>query len=615
MPSIVQRPTTTRSSSTSRWPWPRASGCAGRPRTDHLDEFAELARAAGARIVGTLETRREQPAPRYFVGTGKADELKALVSEREARLVIFDHDLSPAQERNLEAHLEARVLSRTGLILDIFAQRARTHEGKLQVELAQLEHMAARLVRGWSHLDREKGGIGLRGAGEKQLELDQRLLQGRISQIRKRLDTVRRTRAQSRRARQRAELPLIAVVGYTNAGKSTLFNAVAESGVFAADQVFATLDPTLRRIDVPGLGPAVLADTVGFVRRLPHKLVEAFKATLEEVVEADLLLHVLDASDPAMDDKRAAVSTVLEEIDALTVPTIELLNKIDATDDPTDAAGAWQGQEGPLQVHHLPAMDTVSIYWSRRSPRFSAHRFALRFASARRSRMRARCYEQGQVVERAARMAARWICICLATPPSVLRGRGCAGFVRNIRACCEPSPFRGCCRVSTFSLRVVDMGLLRLIRAAPNAAAHKHSLLLINQAGVPFRSGSRHSSPRTEKHMAWNEPGGGRNNDPWGDRKDDPWGRGGNDKGPPDMDEAFRSMQEQLARIFGGKSGSGGGASGAGGPSAQLVAVLAGLAVVAYLVSGFYTLDEQERGVIFRFGAVEQQIAAGSARR
>lgn len=305
-----------------------------REATDDVDEFAELARAAGAEIVGWMRARRHQPSARYFLGSGKAEELHDAVVETEAELVIFDHDLTPAQERNLEKLLEARVLSRTGLILDIFAQRARTHEGKLQVELAQLEHMSARLVRGWTHLDREKGGIGLRGAGEKQLELDQRLLQTRITQIQKRLDTVRKRRAQSRRSRQRADVPLIALVGYTNTGKSTLFNALSSAGVMAADQLFATLDPTLRRIEVPGLGGVVIADTVGFVRDLPHKLVESFKATLEEVVEADLLIHVLDASDPAMDDKRADVHEVLDEIHALSVPRLEVWNKIDRTDDP-----------------------------------------------------------------------------------------------------------------------------------------------------------------------------------------------------------------------------------------------------------------------------------------
>lgn len=298
-----------------------------------VDEFADLARAAGAEIVGSVRTRRQKPAPRYFLGTGKADELKELVVATEAQLVIFDHDLSPAQERNLEKLLSARVLSRTGLILDIFAQRARTHEGKLQVELAQLGHMSTRLVRGWSHLDRQKGGIGLRGAGETQLELDQRMIGIRIKAIGERLEAVRRRRAQSRRSRQRNDVPLIALVGYTNTGKSTLFNALAEAGVLAADQLFATLDPTLRRVDLPGFGRAVIADTVGFVRRLPHDLVAAFKATLEEVVEADLLLHVVDASDPEMAEKTAEVLAVLDEIDALAVPRLEVLNKIDAAGD------------------------------------------------------------------------------------------------------------------------------------------------------------------------------------------------------------------------------------------------------------------------------------------
>ena len=231
----------------------------------------------------------------FFVGEGKLDEIKAAKEAAEADLVVFNHPLSPSQERNLEQALCCRVIARTGLILDIFAQRARTHEGKLQVELAQLQHMSTRLIRGWTHLERQKGGIGLRGPGETQLETDRRLLRARIRSIESRLDKVRAQRAQSRRARERAEVPLVSVVGYTNAGKSTLFNQITASEVYAADQLFATLDPTLRRLDIDQFGPLVLADTVGFISHLPHALVDAFKATLEETLNADLLLHVIDA--------------------------------------------------------------------------------------------------------------------------------------------------------------------------------------------------------------------------------------------------------------------------------------------------------------------------------
>ena len=264
------------------------------------EEFRLLAKSAGAEILSHLTAQRIKPDPKLFVGSGKAEEIAALVAELEAELVIFDHSLSPAQERNLERILKCRVIDRTGLILDIFAQRARTHEGKLQVELAQLEHLSSRLVRGWTHLERQKGGIGLRGPGESQLETDRRLLRIRMGQLKDKLEKVRQTRSQGRAARQKAAIPTVSLVGYTNAGKSTLFNILSESEVYAADQLFATLDPTLRRLNWDGIGALVLADTVGFVRDLPHSLVESFKATLEETLEATLLLHVIDASSPDM---------------------------------------------------------------------------------------------------------------------------------------------------------------------------------------------------------------------------------------------------------------------------------------------------------------------------
>ncbi|MFZ2288156.1 MAG: ribosome rescue GTPase HflX [Halopseudomonas yangmingensis] len=296
---------------------------------EDADEFLELVRSAGADVAGFVTVTRHHASPRFLIGAGKVEELAALVAAEQADVVIFNHTLTPSQERNLEREFKCRVIDRTGLILDIFAQRARTHEGKLQVELAQLEHLSTRLVRGWTHLERQKGGIGLRGPGETQLETDRRLLRARIKQITKRLEKVRSQREQARRGRRRAEIPVVSLVGYTNAGKSTLFNRLTESAVYAADQLFATLDPTLRRIELPDIGPVIVADTVGFIRHLPHKLVEAFRATLEESSQADLLLHVVDAADPERQANIEQVHLVLGEIGADQLPMLDVYNKID----------------------------------------------------------------------------------------------------------------------------------------------------------------------------------------------------------------------------------------------------------------------------------------------
>lgn len=301
---------------------------------EDLREFEELVLSAGGDPVDFITGSRQVPDAKFFIGSGKLQELAATVQAHQAELVIFNHTLSPSQERNLEAELKCRVLDRTGLILDIFAQRARTHEGKLQVELAQLQHMSTRLVRGWTHLERQKGGIGLRGPGETQLETDRRLLRGRIKTIQQRLEKVRRQRGQGRRARDRAETPTVSFVGYTNAGKSTLFNAVTSAKVYAADQLFATLDPTMRRVELPEIGPMILADTVGFISHLPHKLVEAFRSTLEEAASSSLLLHVVDASADARHTNIDRVNEVLEEIGALEQPCLMVFNKIDLLEDP-----------------------------------------------------------------------------------------------------------------------------------------------------------------------------------------------------------------------------------------------------------------------------------------
>lgn len=309
-----------------------------------LAEFHELARAAGAEVLATVSGSRRIPEPRFFIGEGKAAEVAERVKELKADLVLVNHSLSPSQERNLEKLLACRVLDRTGLILDIFAQRARTFEGKLQVELAQYRHLATRLVRGWTHLERQRGGsIGLRGPGETQLELDRRLIGKRIQQLERRLERVGDQREQGRRTRQRHDVPTVSVVGYTNAGKSTLFNALTGADVLTADLLFATLDATLRRFDLGDATHAVLADTVGFIRELPHDLVAAFRSTLQETEEAALLLHVVDAGDMERDAYIETVNGVLAEIGADRVPQIEVFNKIDLTGQP---AAVEHGPDG-----------------------------------------------------------------------------------------------------------------------------------------------------------------------------------------------------------------------------------------------------------------------------
>ncbi len=304
----------------------------GAANNQDLGEFKDLVRSTGAEIATVVTVQRSTPDAKLLIGSGKVEEIGVLAYSLEADIVIFNYSLSPSQERNLEKICKKRVLDRTGLILDIFAQRARSYEGKLQVELAQLKYLSTRLVRGWSHLERQKGGIGLRGPGEKQLESDRRLLRARIKQISKRLDKLRQQRDQGRAARRKTTTPTVALVGYTNAGKSTLFNRLTDATVYSADKLFATLDPTLRRMQISKGQHIVLADTVGFIQDLPHDLIEAFHATLQETQEADLLLHIVDASDPNRDNNIEQVQLVLEQIDALEVPQIMVFNKIDQID-------------------------------------------------------------------------------------------------------------------------------------------------------------------------------------------------------------------------------------------------------------------------------------------
>ena len=369
----------------------------GESRDLSLHEFEELVTSAGGLPVATVTGSRTAPHARTFIGEGKLQEVLAARDEHEAELVIFNHALSPSQERNLEQALSCRVLARTGLILDIFAQRARTHEGKLQVELAQLTHISTRLVRGWTHLERQKGGIGLRGPGETQLETDRRLLRARIKSIQARLERVRNQREQSRRARRRAELPVLSLVGYTNAGKSTLFNRVTTSEVYAADKLFATLDPTLARVDIEHLGPVLFADTVGFISDLPTTLVEAFKATLEETANASLLLHVVDVSASNRDELMADVETVLGEIGADELPRLLVFNKLDLLEQP---ARVVRNESGVITAVYVSAAtgEGLELLHEAICERMSVTLFDEEITlDPQRGKLRAALYEMGAV--------------------------------------------------------------------------------------------------------------------------------------------------------------------------------------------------------------------------
>lgn len=330
----------------------------GNNRED-LAEFRELVLSAGADPVGLITTKRDTPDAKTFIGKGKVEDIGRELELTEAELVIFNHSLTPSQERNLERILQCRVLDRTGLILDIFAQRARTHEGKLQVELAQLEHQSTRLIRGWTHLERQKGGIGLRGPGETQLETDRRLLRARVKSINARLEKVHAQRDQNRRARKRSDISTVVIVGYTNAGKSTLFNTLTQAEAYTADKLFATLDPTIRHFKIENVGDIVLADTVGFIRHLPHNLVESFKATLQEAAEADLLMHVVDCAAAERDGNIDQVELVLKEISADSVPQLRVYNKIDLLED--HEARIDRDEHGKPQAVWLSAQKGIGL--------------------------------------------------------------------------------------------------------------------------------------------------------------------------------------------------------------------------------------------------------------
>lgn len=380
----------------------------GRPEEEDLEEFQRLAVSAGADVCGVVLGNRSAPDAATFVGKGKAEEVRDAAARANAQVVLVNHALSPSQERNLEKIAGCRVLDRVGLILDIFAQRARSHEGKLQVELAQLEHLSTRLVRGWTHLERQKGGIGLRGPGETQLEVDRRLIRDRIRKLNERLDRVRVQRRSRRRARHKVPIPTVSLVGYTNAGKSSLFNRLTGAGVYAADQLFATLDPTMRRVELPGKSAVVLADTVGFIRHLPHDLVEAFKSTLEEVAGADLLLHVVDSANPERLEQMERVNEVLAEIGAQDIPQIQVFNKIDLGN---EAPRVGRDEDGRvtrvwLSAHSGAGIDLLLAALNEHFRR--NHRIYRLHLPPAAGRLRALLYDRFEVVSDTALPAGGW---------------------------------------------------------------------------------------------------------------------------------------------------------------------------------------------------------------
>ncbi|UCH53055.1 MAG: GTPase HflX [Pseudomonadota bacterium] len=410
-------------------PWPSTRRAAERALLVHLrlsgtaleaqedvEELRLLATSAGAEVIGTVVGRRHTPDAGTFVGKGKAEEVRDLAARERADVVLVNHALSPSQERNLEKVVGCRVLDRVALILDIFAQRARSHEGKLQVELAQLEHLSTRLVRGWTHLERQKGGIGLRGPGETQLEVDRRLIRDRIKKLNDRLAQVSTQRRSRRRARHKVPIPTVSLVGYTNAGKSTLFNQLTGAGVFAADQLFATLDPTMRRVELPGNNAVVLADTVGFIRHLPHDLVEAFKSTLEEVADADLLLHVVDSHHGESLEQMAQVNAVLADIGAAGIAQAIVFNKIDLSGEP---ARVEYGDGKVFARVWLSARSGEGVELLREllAQHYRAYRRVVHLElPADMGRLRAQIYERAEILSETPLQSGGWMMDAAVTP-------------------------------------------------------------------------------------------------------------------------------------------------------------------------------------------------------